>query len=280
VANSGSNNVSIFLGNGNGTFHLAETVVVGNNPFFVTTGHFHGGNVVDLAVTNSGDNTVSILLGHGNGSFDLPMNFAVGENPQSLAVADFNGDDIQDLAVANRDSNSVSVLLGNGDGTFAPAANVAVGGAATFVVAADFAGDGRQDLAVTTVDSSVYQRGTLSILLGNGDGTFRSGQSLTGVGRNLTSIAAHDFRGIGIQDLAVTGYLTDTVSILLGKGDGTFTLDRTYQVGGQPQSIAVGDFDGDGMPDIVTADQGGHRSRSCSATATVHSKPNKNFGQA
>src|SRR5262249_53819467 len=81
---------------------------------------------------------------------------------------------------------------------------------------------------------------------------FRSGQSLTGVGRNLTSMAVHDFRANGILDLAVTGYTTDTVSILLGNGDGTFTLDRSYQVGGQPQSIAVGDFDGDGIPDIVT----------------------------
>src|SRR5262249_23992736 len=140
-----------------------------------------------------------------------------------------------------------------GDGTFVPASNIAVGGAPTFVVAADFDHDGQADLAVSTVDSSAYLRGTLSILLGNGDGTFRSGQRLTGVGRNLTSMAVHDFNADGITDLAVTGYTTDTVSILLGKGDGTFTLDRNYQVGGQPQSIAVGDFDGDGIPDIVTA---------------------------
>ena len=250
VANFGSNDVSIFLGNGDGTFHLAETVVVGKNPFFITTGHLHGGNVVDLAVANSGDNSVSILLGHGDGSFDLPMNFAVGKNPQSIAVADFNGNGIQDLAVANRGSNNVSILLGNGNGTFASGSAVAVGGAPTFVVAADFAHDGRQDLAVTTADSSFYQRGTLSILLGNGDGTFRSGQSLTTVGRGLSSIAVFDVGGG--PNLAVAASLTDTVSVLLGKGDGTFTLDRTYPVEGRPLSIAVGNFNGDGALDLVT----------------------------
>src|SRR5262249_33039954 len=90
------------------------------------------------------------------------------------------------------------------------------------------------------------------MVVGNGDGTFRSGQSLTTVGRNLTSMAVHDFNADGIPDLAVAGRLTDTVSILLGRGDGTFALDRNYQVGGQPQSIAVGDFDGDGVADVVT----------------------------
>src|SRR5262249_28212931 len=72
VANCASNDVSIFLGNGDGTFRLAETIVVGNSPSFVTTGHFHDPDILDLAVANSGSNTVSVLLGTGNGSFRLP----------------------------------------------------------------------------------------------------------------------------------------------------------------------------------------------------------------
>jgi acetyl esterase/lipase len=252
VANFGSNSVSILLGDGHGGFRLTETVVVGRNPSYVTTGHFHDPTILDLAVADSSSNEVSILLGHGDGSFGLPHNFSVGRNPQSIAVGDFRGNGIQDLAVANRASNNVSILLGNGDGTFAAVSSIGVGGAATFVVAGDFTGAGRSDLAVTTVDSSPYQRGTVSILLGNGDGTFRSGQSLTTVGRGLTSMVAYDFNRDGVLDLAVTGQFTDTVSILLGRGDGTFTLDRSYQVGGRAQSIAVGDFTGDGVADLVT----------------------------
>jgi acetyl esterase/lipase len=255
VANSGNNTVSIFLGNGDGTFAAGQTVAVGQTPSYVTAGDFNGDGIPDLAVADSGSNDVSILLGHGDGSFGLPHNYSVlpqGRSPQSIAVGDYNGDGIPDLAVANRASNNVSVLLGRRDGTFAPGASIAVGGSATFVVSADFDHDGRQDLAVTTVDSSPFVRGTLSILLGNGDGTFRSGQSLTTVGRGLTSMVFHDFDGDGNQDLAVTGQFTDTVSILLGTGDGTFRLDNNYQVGGQPQSIAVADFNGDGVADLVT----------------------------
>jgi acetyl esterase/lipase len=254
VANSSANTVSIFLGNGDGTFAAAQTVAVGQTPSYVTAGDFNGDGIPDLAVANSGSNDISILLGHGDGTFGLPHNFSVlpqGRSPQSIAIGDFNGDGMPDLAVTNRASNNVSLLLGNGDGTFAPASSIPVGGAATFVVTADFDHDGHQDLAVTTVDSSRYLRGTLSIVLGNGGGTFRAGQSLA-VGRNLTSMAVHDFNGDGVADLAVTSAATDAVSVLLGSGDGTYTLNRNYQVGGQAQSIAVGDFDGDGIPDLVT----------------------------
>jgi len=252
VADSGSNEVSILLGNGDGTFHLVETLAVGASPSFITTGHFHDATTVDLAVVDSGSNQVSILLGHGDGSFGLAHNFSVGRNPSSLAIGDFRGIGIQDLAVANRASNNVSILLGNGDGTFAPAPSIAVGGSATFVVAGDFTGTGRQDLAVATVDSSVYLRGTVSILLGNGDGTFRAGQSLPTVGRGLTSMAVQDFKGDGVADLAVVGSLTDSVAILLGNGDGTFTLGQTYEVGARPQSIAVAHFNSGGVADLVT----------------------------
>ena len=250
VADSGSNEVSILLGNGDGTFHLVETLAVGASPSFITTGHFHDATTVDLAVVDSGSNQVSILLGHGDGSFGLPHNFSVGSNPSSLAIGDFRGIGIQDLAVANRASNNVSILLGNGDGTFAAASSIAVGGSATFVVA--FTGTGVQDLAVATVDSSVYARGTVSILLGDGHGTFRPGQSLTAVGRGLTSMAVQDFKGDGVADLAVVGSLTDSVAILLGRGDGSFTLGQTYEVGGRPQSIAVGHFNSDRVLDLVT----------------------------
>jgi acetyl esterase/lipase len=258
VANAGSNDVSIFLGNGNGTFRLVESVVVGGNPSFITTGHFHDATTVDLAVANAGSNDVSILLGHGDGSFGLPHNVAVGRNPQSIAVGAFHGGGIDDLALANQGSNNVSILLGNGDGTFAPAANVAVQGPATSVAVADLNGDGKVDLAVTTTGPAFRPGftlpGAVSIFLGNGDGTFQSGQTLT-VGVLPNSVAIGDFRGNGIKDLAVANISPDNVSILLGKGDGTFAPATSYQVGGQPTSIAVADINGDGIQDLVTANQ-------------------------
>jgi acetyl esterase/lipase len=253
VADSGSNDVSIFFGNGDGTFRLAETVAVGTNPYYVTTGHFHDPGILDLAVANSGSNEVSVLLGHGDGSFGLPHNFSVGRNPQSIAVGEFHAAGIQDLAVANRDSNSVSILLGDGHGTFHAGATLAVGGLVTAVAAGDFTGNGHRDLALTISDATGVAHGRVSIWLGDGTGAFQPGASYV-VGTFPSSVAVSDFDGDGIADLAEANVTSDNVSILLGNGDGTFNV-RTYQVGGQPTSITVTDVNGDGIPDIVTANR-------------------------
>src|SRR5262245_29001285 len=252
VANSASNNVSVFLGNGDGSLRPVGTIAVGTTPSFLASGDFNGDRRTDVAVANTGSNNVSVLLGDGDRTFRLPLNTApVEQGPSSIAVEDLNRDAVPDLAVANR-AASVAILLGRGDGTFGPASTIGVGGPASFVVAADFDRDGSQDLGVTTADASPYRRGTLSVLLGNGDGTFRSGPNLA-AGRDPAATVVHDFNQDGVADLAVVARLTDSVSILLGRGDGTFALDRNYQVGGQAGSIAVGDFSGDGVADLVTA---------------------------
>ncbi|TAK07289.1 VCBS repeat-containing protein, partial [bacterium] len=114
VANSGSNDVTVLLGDGLGGFTPApgSPFGVGTGPASVAVGDFNGDGFQDLAVANSGSNTVYILLGNGTGSFIAGANFPVGTNPRSVAVGDFNGDLIQDLAVANQGSNDVSVVLG------------------------------------------------------------------------------------------------------------------------------------------------------------------------
>src|SRR5262245_16260891 len=121
VANYGSNNVSVLVGNGDGTFQTARNFPAGDRPFSVVVGEFNGDGRLDLAVANSttGDiGGVSVLLGNGDGSFQSARGFATGARPQSVAVGDLNGDSIPDLAVGNLFSSNVSVLLGNGDGTF------------------------------------------------------------------------------------------------------------------------------------------------------------------
>ncbi|MEO8035406.1 MAG: IPTL-CTERM sorting domain-containing protein, partial [Acidobacteriota bacterium] len=111
VANYGSNNVSILLGSGSGTFGAATNFTVGSTPYSVAIGDFNGDGRSDLAVANYNSNSVSILLGDGNGSFGSATNVAVGTNPASVAIGDFNGDGRSDLAVANLSSNNVSILL-------------------------------------------------------------------------------------------------------------------------------------------------------------------------
>ncbi|TRT93652.1 MAG: calcium-binding protein [Microcystis aeruginosa Ma_OC_LR_19540900_S633] len=115
-ANLSSNNVSVLLGTGTGSFGTATNFTVGISPRSVTVGDFNGDGKSDLAVANYASNNVSVLLGTGTGSFGTATNFSVGNRPLSLTVGDFNSDGKSDLAVANLYSSNVSVLL-NADPT-------------------------------------------------------------------------------------------------------------------------------------------------------------------
>ncbi len=251
VANSKSNTVSILIGNGDGTFQSAVNYSVGNDPVALVAGDFNGDGKVDLAVVNGGAyGTVSILLGHGDGTFQRPASYTVGDSPDAIAAGDFSGDGKLDLAIANADSNNVSILMGNGDGMFRTAVNYSVGYDPTEIVAADFTGDGRIDLAVTVL-TGLFSGG-VSVLLGDGDGTFRSAGINSGVG-NAVAIVAGDFTGDGRIDLAVADS-SGFVEILLGNGDGTFesAVDSPY-LGINPSGLAVGDFNGDGHLNLAVA---------------------------
>src|SRR5260370_268992 len=115
VANFGSANVSVLLGNGDGTFQAASNFPAGSNPRSVAVGDFHGDGLPDLAVANY-NGGVRVLLGNGDGTFQTThVSYVAGSLPTSLAVADFNGDSWPDLAVANYGSNDISVLLNDGN---------------------------------------------------------------------------------------------------------------------------------------------------------------------
>ncbi len=118
TANRNSNNASVLLGNGNGTFQTQQTFATGTSPHSVTLGDVNGDGKLDIVTANYGSNTASVLLGNGNGTFQAQQTFATGTNPRSVTLGDVNGDGSLDIVTANYSSNTASVLLGNGNGTF------------------------------------------------------------------------------------------------------------------------------------------------------------------
>ena len=205
------------LGTGNGGFTNVpgSPFTVGGGTTGVAVGDFNGDGKPDLAVTNATSNNVSVLLGTGNGSFtNAPGSpFAVGLTPVRIAVGDFNGDSKLDLVVGNANGNSVSVLLGTGNGSFinAPGSPFAASNPDGIAVA-DFNGDGKLDLVV----ANAVANNTVSVLLGNGNGTFTAAPgSPFAVGGNPQGVAAADFNGDGKPDIAVLNGDDSTVSVLL-----------------------------------------------------------------
>src|SRR6266699_280774 len=237
VTDYSNNNVSVLLGNGDGTFQAAQSLPVGINPWYFAVGDFNSDGMLDLAVADYGcsqechpspSNTVLVLLGNGDGTFRPAPNLTVGNGPAGVAVADLNGDGKPDLVVANFDDNTLSVLLGNGDGTFQAAQTFGgVGPKPQTVAVGDFNGDGKPDLVAPN-----YGSNSISVLLGNGDGTFQAAQNYL-VDSAPVFLAVGDLNGDGKPDLAVADLHTFNISVLINNSGGSpVVATPTFSPGG------------------------------------------------
>lgn len=254
AGNSSSANVPVFLGNGDGTFTLSSspgTALSYTNCALAPADFNRDGNL-DLIV-GSGVYGAAVLLGYGDAAFtqvQSTQSFPLG---CSIAVGDFNGDGILDVAIPSSTGNTVSIYLGNGDGTFtlANGSPITVAGGPQSITVGDFNGDGKLDLAVADGTGN-----TVTILLGNGDGTFtQAAGSPIAVGNAPDAIVAADFLNNGKLGLAVANFNDNTITILLGNGDGTFAASSNspIPVGNGPFAIAVADFNGDGRLDLAVS---------------------------
>jgi len=204
---------AVLLGYGHGAFNAVEQNIEITGPSSAA-GDFNGDGKLDLAVIGAnvltGSSGVNILLGNGDGTFSQGATTKSGD---FLTVADFNGDGKLDLAVCSSLNNTVTILLGDGTGNFAaaPGSPITVGLQPEAIVAGDFNNDGKLDLAIANLGD-----GTVTLLLGNGDGTFTTAAgSPYAVGKGPIGIAAADFNRDGKLDLAVANLTDGTVSILL-----------------------------------------------------------------
>jgi hypothetical protein len=257
VAERGTLSVAVLAG-GDGTFHALPPVLLQQTPLGLAVARFTAGPFPGLAVSDRTSADVAVMAGNRDGSFGSQGATSLGPAPTGIVAARFDADGVPDLAIANSQSNTISILLGNGDGTFRNGETIPVGTFPYPLAAGDFNGDGRTDLAVGDFGDGT-DPGDVRIFLGNGDGTFRAGQTIP-LGIGTFSIVVSDFNRDGHADLAVVDLGPQnghgTVWVLLGNGDGTFRVDQSYTVGGQAVSVEAGDFNRDGRTDLAVADAG------------------------
>ena len=258
VANSGTNYVTILLGDGAGNFTQASVTVI-FGPLSIAVGDFNGDGKLDLAAATS-INTITVLLGDGTGKFSTAPGspFSSGISPFSIVTGDFNGDGKLDLAVSDASGNGVTVLLGDGTGSFSPSSGspFAAGGFPLSVATADLNGDGKLDLVVTNSSDN-----TATVLLGDGTGNFAQASGSPVAAGNFPQFAViGDFNGDGKLDMAVADTVGNNVTILLGDGTGKFAQagGSPVGVGSSPVSIALGDFNGDGKLDLAVSNNSGN----------------------
>ena len=262
VANQSANSVSILLGNGDGTFAAGTPLTTGNSPVCVIATDLNGDGFLDLVVANKTDNTLEVFLGVGDGTFTAQAPFATGGGPTSIISDDFNADGKIDLAVTNSTDNTMEIFIGNGDGTFKRGVTYATGVTPLFVTTGDFNGDGLIDLVVADSGAPISSNevgNSVSVFLGNGDGTFGTTaipRIDAASGTNPTSIAVADYNVDGRPDLAVTAQGDNSVALLLGNGDGTFSTFFELALGTSPDSCVTADFNGDSIPDLAVTNNG------------------------
>ncbi|MBZ5656961.1 MAG: VCBS repeat-containing protein [Acidobacteriia bacterium] len=247
---------SVMLGNGDGTFQPGNVIFLPTGSpaaEYIAVGDVNQDGRQDVLIrTASGPSLVLVYLGDGRGGFSLAGTYVTGNsgygNLHGMTLADLRGIGKLDIVATNRDDNTISVLLGNGDGTFQSQVSFSVGPANTApldVAVGDFNKDGHLD--AVTVDAS----NGISVLLGNGNGSFQAPTFYTG-GYSVSGVAVADLNRDGNLDIVISSWLGATV--FLGTGGGAFAPGVSY---GVPfgNSIAIGDLNGDKKLDLVIADQ-------------------------
>ncbi len=276
---NGLRDLDLFVNLGDGTFAPRARLNGPQEAVVMAAADFNRDGHPDLAFTTQ-MHWIAVIFGDGAGGFGAPLTLPTGINVNSIAVSDFNRDGYPDLVVTNADwagtcpgsgalclptglaAGTVNVIINQGDGTFAPQSSYAAGNGTEAVATGDFNADGAPDIAATnSVD------GTLSVFFNTGEGVFtpqvtypNAGSGTSALGEPFPGlgggVAAADFDGDGHVDIVVMhgsqqDRNTGVILVLANQGDGTFRDPLAIPTTGFPIGFTVGDFNGDGLPDLA-----------------------------
>ena len=257
ASNYADDTLSIYLGEGDDKFTPPEIDAIDQGPGFagpvqVVVADLTGDGIPDLIYADYVSGNVAVQLGIGYGAFGPAKTYPTAAGSHDLAAVDLTGTGKIDLVTVNAVDNSVSVLMGNGNGTFEPETVYPVGTNPYSLAIAELDGDGTPDIVVSNRGGN-----TVSVLLGNGDGTFQPQETFP-TGTTPRSVAAAELAPDGPVELLTANLGDDTASILTGRGDGTFSYGAQQTAPAPPLApfqVVVADLNGDGIPDIVTANR-------------------------
>jgi hypothetical protein len=266
VANEQSNDVTILLGDGKGGFIQAKgsPFPAGHLPNDIAIGDFNGDGKLDLAFPNHDTKYVTVLLGDGQGRFkpapNSPFTVQSKPHPHGIAAGDLNGDQYLDLVVESWGINQVEVLFGDGKGGFVTPGSLFAVGKMPYqrVRVGDVNNDGKLDIITTNLEGN-----NVTVLLGEGKGGFNQAKgSPFPAGVSPWFVAIDDLNRDRKPDLIIAPYAGgvndpshNAVTILLGDGNGGFKImdGSPFPTGSYPNMLAIGDINGDGIPDIAVS---------------------------
>jgi hypothetical protein len=264
VSNRLTSTAAVLLGDGKGNLGKPVNFLVAAGPIGALSGDYNHDGKQDFLTVNGDAGTVSVFSGLGNGKFEVEAGFTTPAQAAQIRLADFNGDGVPDIAAVNsgppqRDAHSVTVLIGKKDGGVARTTVLPAGINPVNLVTGDFNNDGHTDLVVTNGGSSFLSGdGTLSIILGNGDGTFQPTNALKVIlpssgnfARNPRYVTAADFNNDGNLDLVACTDDAEGPSTLLGDGNGGFAAPLQIDLGEDCLQVEAADLNRDGKADLV-----------------------------
>jgi FG-GAP-like repeat/FG-GAP repeat len=247
VANNQSDDLSILLGNGNGTFESAVLLPVGRSPLAIAAGDLNQDGTDDLVVVLRFDHLL-VYLGRGDGTFGPPASYDPGDTPTALLLADLNVDGHPDVIVSNNGpmTSSVTIFWGSATGALKLGPRYAVKDRPIFSAVGRVNDDAYPDLVAATPFNN-----SLLLFFGDGRGPFAETPVQLSGETEPVAVVVDDFNGDGHGDLAVANSGDSTISVLLGDGAGRFKKPQLYRAGSRPMALVALDLNADGLPDLA-----------------------------